>query len=89
MDRQFARILMLSVLLPAGAALAEAMQHEHNSLATMEHGVMSSITATPSAEVAGETASEVGKRVSAALTLKDRKPAAMGYTAENDSDTAR
>lgn len=29
MDRQFMRILMLTVLLPAGAAVGEAMHHEH------------------------------------------------------------
>jgi hypothetical protein len=33
MDKQFARILMLSVLLPAGATLAEAIEHDHAPLA--------------------------------------------------------
>jgi hypothetical protein len=75
MDRQFAHILMLSVLLPAGAALAEAMQHEQTSFAAMEHGVMSNIAGTPSAEAARETVPEIGKRERAALALKDRKPA--------------
>lgn len=73
MDRQFARILMLSVLLPAGAALAEAMQHEQTSFATMEHGIMSSITGMPSAEVARGVAAEIGKRGRTAGVLEVRK----------------
>ena len=33
MDKQFVRILMLSVLLPAGAGLAEVIDHDRTSLA--------------------------------------------------------
>jgi hypothetical protein len=36
MDKQFARILMLSVLLPAGASLAKAIDHDY-VLATDNH----------------------------------------------------
>lgn len=47
MDKQFARILMLSVLLPAGVALAEAMQHEHISFDTIDQAVLANLTGKP------------------------------------------
>jgi len=47
MDKQFARILMLSVLLPAGATLAEAIERDHALLAVPPQSLVSRI-ATPS-----------------------------------------
>lgn len=44
MDKQFLRILMLSVLLPAGAALGQAIQREHVSFATVDQNVISKLT---------------------------------------------
>ena len=37
MDKQFLRILMLSVLLPAGANLAEAIDHERQAFFAHRH----------------------------------------------------
>ena len=48
MDKQFARILMLSVLLPAGASLAEAIDHDHAPLADPPQSLVSRfVTASP------------------------------------------
>ena len=41
MDKQFVRILMLSVLLPAGAGLAEAIDRDHLSLAVTRPDLIS------------------------------------------------
>ena len=48
MDKQFMRILMLSVLLPAGAALGQAIQQKHLSLPA-DHGLLSRLEAAPAA----------------------------------------
>jgi hypothetical protein len=88
MDKQFARILMLSVLLPAGAALAEAMQHEHISFAPMDQGMTSNIPDIPSSEVVRETvpASENPSKTA----LKDDKTSRdVAYGGESGSDNAR
>jgi len=45
MDKQFIRILMLSVLLPAGAALAQAVQQEHLSFPAADRAVLSRLDA--------------------------------------------
>ena len=71
MDKQFARILMLSVLLPAGAALAEAMQYEHVSFGTLDQDVMSNFMDKPPAGIESEIASENKDRIKA--TAKDDK----------------
>ncbi len=47
MDKQFVRILMLSVLLPAGAALGEAIQHEHLTFPAADQRVLSRLEAPP------------------------------------------
>jgi hypothetical protein len=47
MDKQFARILMLSALLPAGVALAEAIQREHISFDTIDQAVIANLTGKP------------------------------------------
>jgi hypothetical protein len=49
MDKQFMRILMLSVLLPAGAALGEAIQQEHLSFPAADQAVLSRLEQAPSA----------------------------------------
>jgi hypothetical protein len=41
MDKQFMRILMLSVLLPAGAALGQAIQQKHLSFPAADHELLS------------------------------------------------
>lgn len=41
MDKQFARILMLGVLLPAGAGLAEVIDHDHPPLAVIHQSFVS------------------------------------------------
>ena len=89
MDKQFARILMLSILLPAGAALAEAIQHEHVSFAGQEdQGLMSTMATLPPASAVGATAPASEKR--ATTSLKDHHTA--GDVADNsagDVDGAR
>ena len=59
MDKQFARILMLSVLLPAGAALAEAIQHEHVTFTALDRSVMSELAGTPHTALARKPTSDV------------------------------
>jgi hypothetical protein len=49
MDKQFMRILMLSVLLPAGAALGQAIQQQHLSLPGADHELLSRLEAPPAA----------------------------------------
>lgn len=41
MDKQTMRILMLSVLLPAGAALGQALQQDHLTFPAADHVVLS------------------------------------------------
>jgi hypothetical protein len=45
MDKQFARILMLSVLLPAGASLAKAIDHDFAAATDSHQGVASPLAA--------------------------------------------
>lgn len=47
MDKQFMRILMLSVLLPAGAALGEALQKEHVSFPAADPALLSRLEELP------------------------------------------
>lgn len=54
MDKQFARILMLSALLPAGVALAEAIQREHISFETIDQAVIANLTGKPPSGMARE-----------------------------------
>ena len=61
MDKQFARILMLSVLLPAGAALAGAMQREPISFAAMDQTLASKLTAIPSPATARRIGLDQGR----------------------------
>ena len=63
MDKQFARILMVSVLLPAGAAVAEAIQHAHVSLTAMDQSVISKLTGASQVEMMREAASGEGHSV--------------------------
>lgn len=56
MDKQFARILMLGVLLPAGAALAEAIQHENVTFKARDQAVMSELAGATHAELARKAA---------------------------------
>lgn len=55
MDKQFMRILMLSVLLPAGAALGQAIQQKQLS-PPADHGLLSRLEAMPAAVKRSETA---------------------------------
>ena len=57
MDKQFARILMLSVLLPAGAAVAEAIRYEHIAFTAMHVAVISKPTDVPRADMMRAAAS--------------------------------
>jgi hypothetical protein len=50
MDKQFARILMLSVLLPAGANLAKAIDHEYAAAADSHPDFVSQLTVDTPAE---------------------------------------
>jgi len=45
MDKQFARILMLTVILPAGAALAEALEHEQSAFSALAQPALSQFPA--------------------------------------------
>jgi hypothetical protein len=58
MDKQFARILMLSVLLPAGAAVAEAIQHEYSSFDAIDRNAMSKLAETLPADKVRQPLSE-------------------------------
>lgn len=49
MDKQFARILMLSVLLPAGASLAEAIDHDYVAATDSRQDFASQLTVDSSA----------------------------------------
>ena len=51
MDKQFARIMMLSVLLPAGAVLAEAIDHDHVTPAVSHQISLSKFALDPPADV--------------------------------------
>lgn len=44
MDKQFARILMLSVLLPAGASLAEAIDYDHIPIPVFQPDLVARLT---------------------------------------------
>lgn len=66
MDKQFARILMLSVLLPAGAAVAEAIQHEYISFDAVDKNAMSKLAETLPADSIREPHSEDKSLVGAA-----------------------
>ena len=50
MDKQFARILMLSVLLPAGASLAEAINYDHHSIPVTQPDLVTQLTKGASAD---------------------------------------
>jgi hypothetical protein len=50
MDKQFARILMLSVLLPAGANMAKAIDHEYVTAAASHPGFVSQLAVDTSAD---------------------------------------
>lgn len=71
MDKQFARILMLSVLLPAGAALAEAIQHENISFAAMDQSVMSKLTGALPVDIGRKAVSEDKHSMETALNEYD------------------
>jgi hypothetical protein len=94
MDKQFARILMLSVLLPAGAALAEAIQHEHISFAPMDQSMTSNIPDIPSTEVVRETGpaseNQTASENKSKTALKDDKSSRdVAYGGESVSDNVR
>jgi len=61
MDKQFARILMLSVLLPAGASLAKAIDHDF-AAATDSHQGLASQMATDSPADSNHKQSIEGRR---------------------------
>lgn len=61
MDKQFARILMLTVILPAGAALAEALEHEHSAFPVLAQSAMPQFPATHSDAPLLETVAEHNK----------------------------
>ncbi len=88
MDKQFARILMLSVLLPAGAALAEAIQHEHMSFAAVDQEAMRKLAGMPLPDIARELAPEE-KRVMAAASsahaMRARDEADGGASGSNNA----
>ena len=50
MDKQFARILMLSVLLPAGATLAEAIDHDYVAATDSHQSFVSQLATDQSAD---------------------------------------
>jgi len=58
MDKQFLRIVMLSALLPAGVALAKAIEHDRAPLAAIEQNFVSRLTYIPPADSALQEASE-------------------------------
>jgi hypothetical protein len=61
MDKQFLRILMLSILLFAGANLAEAIDHDYATPAASHQGFVSELTNGPSADSARKNSIE-GRR---------------------------
>ena len=61
MDKQFARILMLSVLLPAGASLAKAIDHDF-AAATDSHQDFAPQLAVDSSVVSDHKKSIEGRR---------------------------
>jgi hypothetical protein len=67
MDKQFLRIVMLSALLPAGVALAKAIEHDRAPLAAMEQNFVSRLTYTPLQDSALEQISE-GRRFAEAVS---------------------
>jgi len=79
MDKQFARILMLGVLLPAGAALAEAIQHENVTFKARDQVVMS--------ELAGATHAELVRKAAAAAP--DRQTRHTAPRGADESSEAR
>ena len=61
MDKQFARILMLSVLLPAGASLAKAIDHDF-AAATDSHQDFATQLAADSSAVSNQKKYIEGRR---------------------------
>ena len=69
MDKQFLRIVMLSALLPAGVALAKAIEHDRAPLAAMEQSFVSHLTYTQFQDSALERLSE-GRRFANAVAAE-------------------
>ena len=84
MDKQFARILMLSALLPAGVALAEAIQHEHISFDTIDRAVIVNLTGKPRVEASRE--SRLPKMAADALAQDARHAANRGDGGSDNPD---
>ncbi len=81
MDKQFARILMLGVLLPAGAALAEAIQHENMIFSARNQAVMP--------EWAGVTQAELARKAAATPDRQTRHTAARGSDESREARKTR
>jgi len=69
MDKHFFRIVMLSVLLPAGVALANAIEHDRAPLPATEQNFISRLTYAPVADSALEQISE-GRRFAEAVSIE-------------------
>jgi hypothetical protein len=70
MDKQFARIMMLSVLLPAGAVLAEAVDHDHFPVAASHQITLSRLAQDPPADLAQMKSIE-GRRFMAVISAEE------------------
>ena len=88
MDKQFLRILMLSVLLPAGAAVAEAFQHEHLSFHTADQTVMAKLVTAPASTVERRAAVEKVSNTTSKTEKQDQKQDPIVAQSEaRDSET--
>jgi len=73
MDKQFMRILMLSILLPAGAALGQAFQHEHVTFTALDQGVMSELVGASRADLARNAAVEDRQTMTTIVATRDQR----------------
>jgi len=89
MDKQFARILMLSILLPAGAALGEAIQHEHVNFTALDQSVMSQLAGASRADLVRKTATEDREAITMVASRQNHRAEHRALRNASESGAAR
>ena len=86
MDKQFARILMLSVLLPAGASLAEAIDYDHIPIPVFQPDLVARLIVALQRDNAEIAVAHDGQRMQPVYALIPKRllPSLEQYLAKGD-----